>query len=89
MPEGSDFLDLAADANASAAEDALFGIADDRRARQVLLVALAVTGEDPVADAHGLRQPLQFAVAVTFARVAVHRVVVHQQLDEPWIESLG
>ena len=49
---------------------------------QVLFVVLPLAREVALADAHGVGQPLQFAVAVALAGVAVLGMVVEDQLDD-------
>ena len=75
-------LDLGADANAPAAEDALLGVSDDRPAGGVRREFFSFSGEEAAADSHRIRQVLQFAVAVAFARLAVLRMVIEQEFDD-------
>ena len=77
-----DALDLAADADAAAAEHALLGVADHRVARQVDRHFLAAALEVPCPHAQRIGQVLQLAIAVALAGLAVLGVVVQQQFDD-------
>jgi len=82
LAQGGDLLNLATHSHATPAEDALLRVAQDRGAGQVLLVTLPVSLEETLADAHRIGEPLQLAVAVPLAAIAVRRVIVKQQLHD-------
>jgi len=75
-------LDFRAHTDAAPAENALVRVADHAGRGQVFLVVLALAREVPVANAHGVDEALELAVAVALAGVAVFRVVVDEQLDD-------
>ena len=82
LAEVVDALDLRADPHAAAAEDALLAVADDRVAGEVQGEPFPPALEVPRADAHRVGQVLQLAVAVALAGLAIHGVIVQQQLDD-------
>jgi len=65
----------------ASAENALFGVADNRFTGQILFVALALAFKMTGSNAHRGCQPLQFAVAVAFTDMAVLRMIVKNQLN--------
>ena len=75
-------LNIVARANASAADDALLGIAQHRRAGEVLLVNPAVAFEADVHDPQLLGQRLEFALLALRARQALLRMVREHQLGD-------
>ena len=75
-------LPLRAHPDATTAEDALVGVANDAGAGQVLLVVLTLAGEVAMTNAHGVGQTLEFAVAVALTGVTILRMVVEQQFDD-------
>ncbi len=68
--------------DAASAQNAFIGIAYDGLAGHIHAILLAFPLKMPGANAHGRGQPLKFAVAVAFAGVTIHRVVVHQQFHD-------
>ena len=80
--QDTDALDLRADADTVAAEDALVGIADDGGGGEVHLHLLAVVVETDIVDAVLVGQLLQGALAVLVAGGAVAAVGGQQQLDD-------
>ena len=82
LGQAVDALDLGAHPHAAPAQDALVRVADHAGAGEVFLVMLPLAGEVAMTDAHRVDQPLEFAVAVALAGVAVLGMVVHEQLDD-------
>ena len=82
IAQGIDLLYLRTYPDTPAAENALVRITHDRGRRDIFFVMFLLPLEVPHPDPHGIGQPLQFAITVAFAGMAIHRMIVQYQLHD-------